>query len=108
MLYRFSICRKSPPPMEVQAGFRGGYRRGWRANFGAVQLGFALPLVLPAADRNSSSGNLIPCGAAGLVGWDLQKNQLHGMNTPTNPSPTNLKPQPIPDKTPTTAIPHNC
>ena len=38
--------------------------------------------------------------AAGLVGWDLQKNQLHGMNTPTNPSPTNLKPQPIPDQPP--------
>ena len=61
-------------------------------NFRAAQLGFALPLVLPVADWNSSSGNLILCGASGLVGWDLQKNQLHSINTPTNPSPPNLKP----------------
>ena len=75
-------------------------------NFKAVQFGLSLLLVLPTASWNSSSGNLILYGAAGLVGWDLQKNQLHGMNTPTNPSPTNLKPQPIPDKTPATAILH--
>ena len=54
-----------------------GRKDGWRAaglhldNFRAAQLGFVLPLVLPAADRNSSSGNLILCGASGLVGWDL-------------------------------------
>ena len=48
----------------------------------------------------------MPNGTSDLVGWDLQENQLHGMNTPTNPSPTNLKPQPIPDKTPATAILH--
>ena len=74
--------------------------------FGATQLGFSLLLVLPAASWNSSSENLILCGAAGLVGWDSQKNQLHGMNTPTNPSPPSLQPQPIPDKTPSTTTPH--
>ena len=74
--------------------------------FGATQLGFSLLLVLPAASWNSSSGNLLPNEAAGLVGWDLQKNQLHSLIAPTNPSPPNLKPQPSPNKTPTTAILH--
>ena len=83
----------------------GGLHLG---NFRAAQLGFALPLVLPAAGRNSSSGNLILCGAAGLVGWDLQKNQLHSLIAPTNPSPPNLKPQPSTHKTPTAAMLHKC
>ena len=100
MLYRFSICRKGLPPCRFKpvsgadtrgARMAGGLHLG---NFRAAQLGFALPLVLPAAGRNSSSGNLIPNWAAGLVGWDSQKNQLHGMNTPTNPSPPSLQPQP--------------
>ena len=40
-------------------------------NSRATQLAFALLLVLSATGRNSSSENLILCGAAGLVGWDL-------------------------------------
>ena len=77
----------SPMWFGVAAGLHLG-------NFRAVQLGFSLLLVLPAASWNSSSGNLLPNEAADLVGWDSQKNQLHGMNTPTNPSPTSLQPQP--------------
>lgn len=105
MLYRFSICRKGPPPCRFKpvSGADAGLHLG---NFRAVQLGFSLLLVLPAASWNSSSGNLLPNEAADLVGWDSQKNQLHGMNTPTNPSPTSLQPQPSPNKTPTTAILH--
>ena len=61
-----------------------------------------------AQNRNSSSGNLILYGAAGLVGWDLQKNQLHSMNTPTNPSPPNLQPQRMANRLPATAILHRC
>ena len=91
MLYRFSICRKSPPPcrFKLVSGAAAGLHLG---NFRAVQFGFSLLPVLPAASWNSSSGNRIPNGAAGLVGWDSQKNQLHGMNTPTNPSPPSLQP----------------
>ena len=62
-------------------------------NFRAVQFGLSLLLVLPTASWNSSSGNLIPNEASDLVSWDLQKNQLHGMNTPTNPSPPSLQPR---------------
>ena len=51
------------------------------------------PGAQSAQTQNSSSGNLLPNGAAGLVGWDLQKNQLHSMNTPTNPSPPSLQPR---------------
>ena len=92
MLYRFSICRKGPPPCRfgAAAGVAGGLHLG---DFRAAQLGFSLLLVLPAADQNSSSGNLIPNEASDLVSWDLQKNQLHGMNTPTNPSPPSLQPR---------------
>ena len=92
MLYRFSICRKNPPPCRfgAAAGVAGGLHLG---DFRAAQLGFSLLLVLPAADQNSSSGNLIPNEASDLVSWDLQKNQLHGMNTPTNPSPPSLQPR---------------
>ena len=72
------------------AGVAGGLQLG---DFRAVQFGFSLLLVLPTASWNSSSGNLILYGAAGLVGWDLQKNQLHSMNTPTNPSPPSLQPR---------------
>ena len=99
MLYRFSICRKGPPPCRFKPVSEADTRGARMAaelhlgNFRAAQLGFALPLVLPSADRNSSSGNLILCGASGLVGWDLQKNQLHSMNTPTNPSPPSLQPR---------------
>ena len=99
MLYRFSICRKGLPPCRFKpvsgadtrgARMAGGLHLG---NFRAAQLGFALPLVLPAAGRNSSSGNLILCGAAGLVGWDLQKSQIHSITAPINPSPLSLQPR---------------
>ena len=72
MLYRFSICRKGPPPCRFKpvSGAAAGLHLG---NFRAVQLGFSLLLVLPAASWNSSSGNLLPNEAADLVGWDLQK-----------------------------------
>ena len=80
----------SPMWFGAVSGAAAGLHLG---NFRATQLGFSLLLVLPTADRNSSSGNLILYGAAGLVGWDLQKNQLHGMNTPTNPSPPSLQPR---------------
>ena len=89
----------SPMWFGVAAGLHLG-------NFRAVQLGFSLLLVLPAASWNSSSGNLLPNEAADLVGWDSQKNQLHSLIAPTNPSPPNLKPQPSPNKTPTTAMLH--
>ena len=95
MLYRFSICRKGLPPCG-SGQFQTGRLDSCGAapgNSRATQLGFALLLVFSATGRNSSSGNLILCGAAGLVGWDLQKNQLHGMNTPTNPSPPSLQPR---------------
>ena len=62
-------------------------------NSRATRLAFALLLVLSATGRNSSSENLILYGAAGLVGWDLQKSQIHSMNTPTNPSPPSLQPR---------------
>ena len=74
----------------VSGGVAGWLQLG---DFRAAQLGFSLLLVLPAADQNSSSGNLIPNEASDLVSWDLQKNQLHGMNTPTNPSPPSLQPR---------------
>ena len=101
MLYRFSICRKGSPPcrFKLVSGADTGCKDSWKAaglyldNSRAAQLGFSLLLVLPAASWNSSSENLILCGAAGLVGWDLQKNQLHSMNTPTNPSPPSLQPR---------------
>ena len=89
----------SPMWFGVAAGLHLG-------NFRAVQLGFSLLLVLPAASWNSSSGNLLPNEAADLVGWDSQKNQLHGMNTPTNPSPPNLKPTTWPTNPLTTTILH--
>ena len=93
----------SPMWFGAVSGAAAGLHLG---NFRATQLGFSLLLVLPTADRNSSSGNLILYEASGLVGWDLQKNQLHSLIAPTNPSPPNLKPQPSPNKTPTTAILH--
>ena len=93
----------SPMWFGAAAGVAGGLQLG---DFKAVQFGLSLLLVLPTASWNSSSGNLLPNEAAGLVGWDLQKNQLHSLIAPTNPSPPNLKPQPSPNKTPTTAILH--
>ena len=80
----------SPMWFGAVSGAAAGLHLG---NFRATQLGFSLLLVLPTADRNSSSGNLILYGAAGLVGWDLQKSQIHSMNTPTNPSPPSLQPR---------------
>lgn len=114
MLYRFSICRKGSPPcrFKLVSGADTGCKDSWKAaglyldNSRAAQLGFSLLLVLPAASWNSSSGNLLPNEAADLVGWDSQKNQLHSLIAPTNPSPPNLKPQPSPNKTPTTAMLH--
>ena len=90
----------------VSGGVAGGLQGCTWITPGATQLAFALLRVLSATGRNSSSENLILCGAAGLVGWDSQKNQLHGMNTPTNPGPPSLQPQPIPDKTPSTTTLH--
>ena len=62
-------------------------------NSRATQLAFALLLVLSATGRNSSSENLILYGAAGLVGWDLQKSQIHSITAPINPSPPSLQPR---------------
>ena len=80
----------SPMWFGAAAGVAGGLQLG---DFKAVQFGLSLLLVLPTASWNSSSANLISNGTSGLVGWDLQKNQLHSMNTPTNPSPPSLQPR---------------
>lgn len=92
MLYRFSICRKGPPPCgsgRLQAWLEGC---SW-ATSRQCSLVFHCCGGLSAASWNSSSGNLLPNEAAGLVGWDLQKYQLHSINTPTNPSPPSLQPR---------------
>ena len=86
MLYRFSICRKGPPPCgsgRLQAWLEGC---SW-ATSRQCSLVFRCRGGLSATSWNSSSGNLIPNGTSDLVGWDSQENQLHGMNTPTNPQP---------------------
>ena len=75
---------------------------GWRAaglhldNFRAAQLGFVLPLVLPAADRNSSSAKPLPPNLQGFkfgglgLRWVVLSNAL---TATANPSPPNLKPR---------------
>ena len=92
MLYRFSICRKGPPPCgsgRLQAWLQDCT---WTTS-GQCSLVYRCCGGLSAASWNSSSGNLIPNGTSDLVGWDSQENQLHGMNTPTNPSPPSLQPR---------------
>ena len=114
MLYRYSICRKCAfsPTIACKIATTGTnthnpgiewYRSYFLRRFphhdhASQVLSCSFKPAAPmrpraenAQNRNSSSGNLIPCGASGLVGWDLQKSKLHGTTTPANPSPPNLQ-----------------
>ena len=87
----------SPMWFGVAAGLHLG-------NFRAVQLGFSLLLVLPAASWNSSSGNLLPneaadmqcsctCGGLGFKDRHVTASPKCWQNT-AEASPLTCEPQP--------------
>lgn len=131
MLYRYSICRKRAPSPTIACKiattgtnthnpgiewYRSYFSRWfrWRDHTSQVlscSFKNAAP-ICPGAEsgpnRNSSSGNLIPNRASGLVGWDLQKSKLHGITAPANPSPPNLQPQRMANRLPAKTTLHRC
>ena len=131
MLYRYSICRKCAfsPTIAYKIATTGtnthnlgikwyrSYFSRWlpHRDHASQVLSCSFKNAAPmrpgtgnAQNQNSSSGNLIPNGASGLVGWDLQKSKLHGITAPANPSPPNLQPQRMADQLSATAMLHRC